>query len=38
MQLTNETLAVLWLGAIAVALWRLLPGVLNALGLTDLGH
>jgi hypothetical protein len=34
MQLGNDTLAVLWLGAGAVALWRLLPAVLNALGLT----
>jgi hypothetical protein len=34
MQLNNETLAALWLGAGAVALWRLLPAVLNALGLT----
>jgi hypothetical protein len=33
-QLTNETLVVLWLGAGAVALWMLLPAVLNALGLT----
>jgi hypothetical protein len=34
MQLTNEALAVLWLGAGAVAVWMLLPAVLNALGLT----
>lgn len=34
MQYTNETLMVLWLGAGAVALWMLLPAVLNALGLT----
>jgi hypothetical protein len=34
MQLTNEILAALWLGAGAVALWRLLPAVFNALGLT----
>jgi hypothetical protein len=34
MQLTDETLTVLWLGAGAVALWMLLPAVLNALGLT----
>ena len=34
MQLTNETLAALWLGAGAVAVWRLLPAVFNALGLT----
>ena len=34
MQLTNDTLTVLWLGAGAVALWMLLPAVLNALGLT----
>jgi hypothetical protein len=34
MQLTNETLSLLWLGAGAVALWMLLPAVLNALGLT----
>jgi hypothetical protein len=33
-QPTYETLAVLWLGAGAVALWVLLPAVLNALGLT----
>src|SRR4051812_8940016 len=34
MQLGDETLAVLWLAAGAVALWRLLPAVFNALGLT----
>jgi hypothetical protein len=34
MQLADETLAILWLGAVAVALWMLLPAVLNALGLT----
>jgi hypothetical protein len=34
MQLTDEILALLWLGAGAVALWMLLPAVLNALGLT----
>jgi hypothetical protein len=34
MRLSDETLAVLWLGAGAVAVWRLLPAVLNALGLT----
>lgn len=34
MQLTNETLLVLWLCAGAVALWMMLPAVLNALGLT----
>src|SRR5437660_6693330 len=34
MQLANETLAVLWLGAGAVVLWMLLPAVLNALGLS----
>jgi hypothetical protein len=34
MQVTNETLALLWLGAGAIALWRVLPAVLNALGLT----
>ncbi|HEV3338886.1 MAG TPA: hypothetical protein VG125_00970, partial [Pirellulales bacterium] len=34
MELTNQTLTVLWLGAGAVALWMLLPAVLNALGLT----
>ncbi len=34
MQVTDETLALLWLGAGAVVLWRLLPAVLNALGLT----
>lgn len=34
MQVTDEILALLWLGAGAVVLWRLLPAVLNALGLT----
>jgi hypothetical protein len=34
MQLDNQTLVMLWLGAGAVALWRLLPAVLNAFGLT----
>jgi hypothetical protein len=34
MQLSNETVAALWLGAGAVAVWRFLPAVLNALGLT----
>ncbi|HEY1375825.1 MAG TPA: hypothetical protein VGF55_03490 [Gemmataceae bacterium] len=34
MHLSDETLAVLWLAAGAVVLWRLLPAVLNALGLT----
>src|SRR5579871_2879752 len=34
MQVSDETLAALWLGAGAVLLWRLLPAVLNALGLT----
>jgi hypothetical protein len=34
MQLTNETLAMLWLGAGAIAFWRLMPAVCNALGLT----
>jgi hypothetical protein len=34
MPLNDETLAVLWLAAGAVAVWRLLPAVLNALGLT----
>jgi hypothetical protein len=34
MQITNETVEVLWLGAGAVALWMLLPAVLSALGLT----
>jgi hypothetical protein len=34
MQIPNETLAVLWLGAGAVVLWMLLPAVLDALGLT----
>jgi hypothetical protein len=34
MQVNNETLALLWLGAGAVALWMFLPAVLNALGLT----
>ena len=32
--ITTETMAVLWLGAGAVALWMWLPAVLNALGLT----
>src|SRR5579872_554270 len=34
MQITNETMEFLWLGAGAVALWMLLPTVLSALGLT----
>jgi hypothetical protein len=34
MQVTNETLALLWLGAGAVAFWMIMPAVLNALGLT----
>jgi hypothetical protein len=34
MQLGNDTVAVLWLAAGAVVLWRLLPAVFNALGLT----
>jgi hypothetical protein len=34
MQITDETVAVLWLVAGAVALWMLLPAVLTALGLT----
>src|SRR5580704_5393923 len=34
MQITSETLEILWLGAGAVALWMLLPAVLSALGLT----
>ncbi|HEV3384882.1 MAG TPA: hypothetical protein VG097_08695, partial [Gemmata sp.] len=34
MQITGETVAILWLGAGAVALWMLLPAVLSALGLT----
>src|SRR6516162_10084241 len=34
MQLNNDILAVLWLGAGTIALWRLLPAILNALGLT----
>ena len=34
MHITTETMVVLWLGAGAVALWMLLPAVLNALGLT----
>jgi hypothetical protein len=34
MHITAETMAVLWLGAGGVALWMLLPAVLNALGLT----
>jgi hypothetical protein len=34
MQINNETVAVLWVGAGAVALWMFLPAVLNALGLT----
>jgi hypothetical protein len=34
MDITTETMAVLWLVAGAVALWMWLPAVLNALGLT----
>ena len=34
MQVTDDILALLWLGAGAVALWMLLPAVLNMLGLT----
>jgi hypothetical protein len=34
MQLNNETLVILWVAAGAVAAWRILPAVLNALGLT----
>jgi hypothetical protein len=34
MQVPDETLTLLWLGAGAVAVWMLLPAVLNALGLT----
>ena len=34
MQLTAETMAVLWLGSGAVFLWMVLPAVVNALGLT----
>jgi hypothetical protein len=34
MQLSDETLTILWLGAGAAAMWMLLPAVLNALGLT----
>src|ERR1700722_13451869 len=34
MHITTETMALLWLGAGAVALWMWLPAVLNALGLT----
>lgn len=34
MQIPHETLVVLWLGAVAVALWMFLPAVLNTLGLT----
>lgn len=34
MQLSDEALAVLWLGAGAVAVWLLAPAVLSALGLT----
>jgi hypothetical protein len=34
MQMTPETMTVLWLGAGAVALWLWLPALLNALGLT----
>jgi hypothetical protein len=34
MQVNDEILALLWLGAGAVALWMLLPAVFNALGLT----
>jgi hypothetical protein len=34
MDITTETMALLWLGAGAVVLWTWLPAVLNALGLT----
>jgi hypothetical protein len=34
MQVPDETLALLWLGAAAIAIWRLLPAVLSALGLS----
>jgi hypothetical protein len=34
MQVTDETLALLWLGAGAVVLWMFLPAVLSALGLS----
>jgi hypothetical protein len=34
MQLNNDTLMALWVGAGAIVLWRILPAVLNALGLT----
>jgi hypothetical protein len=34
MQVNDETLALLWLGAGAVAFWMFMPAVLNALGLT----
>jgi hypothetical protein len=34
MQITTETLALLWVGAGAVALWMWLPAVVNALGVT----
>jgi hypothetical protein len=34
MQVNNEALLLLWLGAGAVALWMYLPALLNALGLT----
>jgi hypothetical protein len=33
-QITTETMAMLWLGAGAVVLWMWLPALLNALGLT----
>jgi hypothetical protein len=33
-QVTDETLALLWLGAGAVLIWMFLPAVINALGLT----
>ena len=36
MHMTTNTMAVLWLGAGAVALWMWLPALLNALGLTFL--
>jgi hypothetical protein len=34
MPIANETWIVLWIGAGAVVLWRVLPAVLNSLGLT----
>ena len=34
MQITDETVALLWLGAGAVALWMVLPALVSTLGVT----